>query len=55
MQSTQTRTTKNNTPYKEGLKSEQGLVLGSRTQETLGTIGRFGLSQTRASHMLGIF
>jgi hypothetical protein len=47
MQSRQTRTTKNNTPYKEGLKREQGLVLGSRTQETLGTIERFGLYHTR--------
>jgi hypothetical protein len=33
MQSRQTRTTKNNTPYKEGLKSEQGSVLGTQTQE----------------------
>jgi hypothetical protein len=33
----QTSTTKNNTPNKKGLKREQGLVLGSRTQETLRT------------------
>jgi hypothetical protein len=37
MQSRQTRTTKNDTPYKEGLKREQGSVLGMQTQETLRT------------------
>jgi hypothetical protein len=31
----QTSTAKNNTPYKEGLKREQGSVLGTQTQETL--------------------
>jgi hypothetical protein len=35
IQSRQTRTTKNNTPIMKGSKREQGLVLGSRTQETL--------------------
>jgi hypothetical protein len=33
----QTSTTKNNTPYKEGLKREQGSALGTQTQETLRT------------------
>jgi hypothetical protein len=33
----QASTTKNNTPYNEGLKREQGLVLGTQTQETLRT------------------
>jgi hypothetical protein len=35
MQSRQTKTTKNNTPIKKRLKRGQGLVLRSRTQETL--------------------
>jgi hypothetical protein len=32
----------NNTPSMKSLRGEQGLGLGSRAQETLGTIGRFG-------------
>jgi hypothetical protein len=32
----------NNTPSMKSLKRKQGLGLGPRTQETLGTIGIFG-------------
>jgi hypothetical protein len=32
----------NNTPSMKILKRKQGLGLGPRTQETLGTSGRFG-------------
>jgi hypothetical protein len=39
----------------KSLKGKQGLDLGKRTQGTLGTIGRFGWSQTRASYVIGIF
>jgi hypothetical protein len=45
----------NNTPNMKILKGKQGLGLGKRTQRTLGTIGRFGRSHTRACYVLGIF
>jgi hypothetical protein len=37
----------NNTPIKKRLKKEQGMVLGTQTQETLRTIERFELYHTR--------
>jgi hypothetical protein len=40
----------NNTPSMKNLKRQQGLALGKRTPGTLGTIERFGRSQTRASY-----
>jgi hypothetical protein len=57
MQSRQTRTTKNNTPIKKGLKKRTrfGSKIANARNTKSGTTERFGLSQTRASHVLGIF
>jgi hypothetical protein len=55
MQSKQTRTTKNNTPIKRGFKREQGLVLGSRTKETLRAKLSRDLDYITRGYVLGIF
>jgi acetylornithine/succinyldiaminopimelate/putrescine aminotransferase len=58
----QIRTTKSNTPNKIGLKREQGLVLGTQTQDTLRTkllLKRFIYREiciiTHKDYMLDIF
>jgi hypothetical protein len=57
MQSRQTRTTKKNTPIKKRLKKRTrfGSKITNARNAKSGTTERFGLSQTRASHVLGIF
>jgi hypothetical protein len=53
MQSRQTRTTKNNTPMKKGLKRERGLVLGPQMQKHSGLSG--DLDHITQGYVLGIF